>query len=156
MGSEFGQTKEWDYKGELQWELLSHNPHRLMQHCVRDLNLLYSKEPALHEKQFEPGGFEWVDLNHREECIIVYKRMGIDPKDDILVILNMLPQPRLDFEVTVKGKKSWEEVFNSDLTKYYGTGDVYNPKVRTNIIDKKEDILKLQLNLPPLGGIILK
>jgi len=156
MGSEFGQTKEWDYKSELQWELLSYNPHRLLQHCVRDLNLLYSKQPALHEKQFEPGGFEWVDLNHRDECIIVYKRMGINPEDDIIVVLNMLPQPRLDFEVTVKGKKTWKEVFNSDLTKYYGTGDVYNPKVRSQIIDEKEQILKLQLNLPPLAGIILK
>ena len=156
MGSEFGQTKEWDYKSELQWELLSYNPHRLLQHCVRDLNLLYSQEPALHEKQFEPGGFEWVDLNHRNECIIVYKRIGINPNDDIIVVLNMLPQPRLDFEITVKGKKSWKEVFNSDSTKYYGTGDVFNPKVRAEIINKEENILKLQLNLPPLAGIILK
>lgn len=156
MGCEFGQTKEWDYKSELQWELLSHNPHRLLQHCVRDLNLLYSKEPALHEKQFEPGGFDWVDLNHRDECILVYKRMGINPKDDIIVVLNMLPQPRLDFEVTVKGKKNWEEVFNSDATKYYGTGDVYNPIIRTDIINKEDDVIKLKLNLPPLAAIILK
>ncbi|MCW3107805.1 MAG: glgB, partial [Segetibacter sp.] len=156
MGNEFGQTKEWDYKSELQWELLSYNPHRLLQHCVRDLNLLYSKEPAMHEKQFEPGGFEWVDLNHRNECILVYKRMGTNPTNDILVILNMLPQPYLDFEVTVKGKKSWEEIFNSDSTKYYGTGDVYNPKVRADVINKEDKILKLRLNLPPLAGIILK
>lgn len=156
MGNEFGQTKEWDYKSELQWELLSHTPHRLLQHCVRDLNLLYSKEPSMHEKQFEPGGFEWLDLNHRNECIIVYRRMGINPKDDIVVILNMLPQPRLDFEITVKGKKRWEEVFNSDSPKYYGTGDVYNPKVRAEIINKEDQILRLQINLPPLAGIILK
>lgn len=156
MGSEFGQTQEWDYKSELQWELLAHNPHRLLQHCVRDLNLLYSKEPALHQKQFESGGFEWIDLNHREECVIVYKRMGLNADDDIIVILNMLPQPRLDFEVTVKGKKNWKEIFNSDSTKYYGTGDVYNPKVRAEIINKEETSLKLRLNLPPLAGIILK
>jgi 1,4-alpha-glucan branching enzyme len=156
MGSEFGQTNEWDYKGELQWELLSHNPHRLLQHCVRDLNVLYSKEPAFHEKQFEPGGFEWIDLNHRNECIIVYKRKGLNAADDIIVILNMLPQPHLDFEITLKGKKNWREVFNSDSTKYYGTGDVYNPKVRAEIINKEDESLKLRLNLPPLAGIILK
>jgi 1,4-alpha-glucan branching enzyme len=156
MGSEFGQTKEWDYKSELQWDLLSHKPHRLLQHCVRDLNFLYSNEPALHEKQFEVGGFEWVDLNHRNECIMVYRRIGLNPKDDIIVVLNMLPQPRLDFEVTVKGKKIWEEVFNSDETKYYGTGDVYNPKVRTEIISKEDSTLKLTLNLPPLAAIVLR
>jgi len=156
MGSEFGQTKEWDYKSELQWELLAHNPHRLMQHCVRDLNLLYRKEPALHEKQFEPGGFEWIDLNHRNECIMVYKRMGLNVEDDIIVILNMLPEPRLNFEVTVKGKKSWKEIFNSDEKKYYGAGDVYNPTVRAETINKEEQVLKLTLNLPPLAGVILR
>jgi 1,4-alpha-glucan branching enzyme len=156
MGSEFGQTKEWDYKGELQWELLSHTPHRLLQHCVKDLNLLYSKEPALHEKQFEVGGFEWVDLNHRNECVIVYRRIGLDRKDDVIVFLNMLPEPRMDFEVTVKGKRNWEEVFNSDATKYYGTGDVYNPKVRTEIVSKEDGTLKLILNLPPLAGVVLR
>jgi 1,4-alpha-glucan branching enzyme len=62
----------------------------------------------------------------------------------------------LDFEITLKGKKSWEEVFNSDSTKYYGAGDVYNPKVRTEIINKEELTLKLIINLPPLAGIILK
>ncbi|MGI8636417.1 MAG: 1,4-alpha-glucan branching protein GlgB [Segetibacter sp.] len=156
MGSEFAQTKEWDYKSELQWELLAHNPHRLMQHCVRDLNLLYRKEAALHEKQFEPGGFEWIDLNHRNECIMVYKRMGLNIDDDIIVILNMLPEPRLNFEVTVKGKKSWKEIFNSDAEKYYGAGDVYNPTIRGEMINKEDQLLKLTLNLPPLAGIILR
>jgi 1,4-alpha-glucan branching enzyme len=156
MGSEFAQTKEWDYRSELQWELLNYTPHRLMQHCVKDLNLLYGKEPALYEKQFEPAGFEWVDLNHRNECIIVYRRMGIDSEDDIIVILNMLPQPHLDFELTVKGKKSWREIFNSDSTTYYGAGDVYNPSVKAEVLDKEDQSLKLTLNIPPLAGIILK
>ena len=127
-----------------------------MQHCVRDLNLLYAKEPALYEKQFEPAGFKWIDLNHRDECILVYKRMGNKEKDDMLVILNMLPQPQKDFEVTIKGKKDWNEVFNSDATKYYGAGDVYNKVVRSEIINKEEELFKLILNLPPLAGIILK
>jgi 1,4-alpha-glucan branching enzyme len=68
----------------------------------------------------------------------------------------MLPEPRMDFEVTVKGKRNWEEVFNSDATKYYGTGDVYNPKVRTEIVSKEDGTLKLILNLPPLAGVVLR
>lgn len=156
MGCEFGQTTEWDYKSELQWELLGHPPHKLLQHCVRDLNLVYSKEPAFYEKQFERGGFEWVDLNHRDECIMVYKRKGNKEKDDAIVMLNMLPQPRLDFEIMVTGKKDWKEIFNSDLSKYYGSGNVYNPDIRTETISKDEKVYKLFVNLPPLGGLIIR
>jgi 1,4-alpha-glucan branching enzyme len=156
MGNEFGQTREWDYKSELDWPLLAYNQHRCLQQCVKDLNFIYVNEPAMYEKQFDQAGFEWVDLNHRMECVIVYKRMSGNEKDDMLVVLNMQPQPRFDFQVTVKGKKSWEEIFNSDSKKYWGAGDVYNPKVRCDVVNKDEKIYNLILNLPPLAGIILK
>jgi 1,4-alpha-glucan branching enzyme len=156
MGNEFGQTSEWNNKSELQWELLQHQPHKLLQKCVQDLNKLYTEEPGLYEKQFEEGGFQWVDLNHRNECIMVYRRMGEKEEDDMLVILNMLPQPRLEFEVTVKGKKRWKEIFNSDSTEYWGTGDVYNTTIPFELIDKEEDVCKITVDLPPIAGIVLK
>ena len=156
MGNEFGQTLEWNYKSELQWELLQYESHRGMQGCVADLNALYRSTAALHVKQFDPEGFEWVDLNHRSESIVVYKRMGLKPKDDVLVILNMTPQPKWDFHVAVNDKKTWKEVFNSDLQKYWGTGDVTNPDINVEVINKDEKNYKLRLNLPPLSGIILK
>jgi 1,4-alpha-glucan branching enzyme len=156
MGNEFGQTKEWDYKSELQWELLQFDTHKMLQQCVKDLNFLYRHQGALHEKQFETSGFEWVDLNHCSESIMVYKRIGDKTKEQVLVILNMTPVPRYNFEVTVKDKKDWEEIFNSDSKKYWGTGDVYNPKVITELIDKDEKTYRLKLNLPPLAGIVLR
>jgi 1,4-alpha-glucan branching enzyme len=156
MGNEFGVTREWNYTTELQWELLQFDSHKMLQHCVRDLNFLYQDEPALHEKQFEISGFEWVDLNHRHESIMVYKRVGDKPKEQVLVLLNMTPVPRFNFEVIVRDKKNWEEIFNSDSKKYWGTGDVYNPEVISEVIDKDEKLFKLIINLPPLAGIILR
>jgi 1,4-alpha-glucan branching enzyme len=156
MGNEFGQTQEWNYKSELQWHLLDHTPHKSMQQLIKDLNKIYRNEPALHEKQFDKEGFEWVDLNHRDECVVVYKRKGIKPKDDVLIVLNMTTVPRLDFRLTVKGKKSWKEIFNSDDKKYYGSGNVYNPDIVAEMEDKKESKIKVRLNLPPLAAIILK
>jgi 1,4-alpha-glucan branching enzyme len=87
---------------------------------------------------------------------MVYRRMGKKEKDDIIVILNMLPQPRMDFEITVKGKKRWEEVFNSNSLKYWGAGDVYNTVINSELLNKDEKQFKLTINLPPLCGIILK
>ena len=128
----------------------------MMQHCVKDLNHLYKEEPALHEKQFEQGGFEWVDLNHRDDCVIAYRRLGEKPKDDIIVILNMKDAPHSDYEITVKGKKKWKQIFNSDSTKYWGESFVSTIEDDTEVIDKDGKIFNIKLNLPPLAGIVLK
>jgi 1,4-alpha-glucan branching enzyme len=156
MGNEFGQTAEWNYRSELQWELLEFDSHRMMRECVKDLNHLYRKQDALHEKQFDPSGFEWVDLDHREEAVVCFKRKCGSTKEDILVLLNMMPVVRHDWVVYVDGKGNWKEIFNSDLKKYWGTGDVFNPEIRSELVDKKLKRYKLTLNLPPLAGIVLK
>lgn len=156
MGDEFGATNEWNYKSELQWELLQYDSHRMMKDCVRDLLHLVKNEPALYELQFEPGGFEWIELNRRDECVIAYLRKGKKEEDNILIVLNMTPIPRYDIPIYVHGKKSWNEIFNSDLKKYWGTGDVFNPEVKSKVIDEKENRVELRLQLPSLGAVILK
>jgi 1,4-alpha-glucan branching enzyme len=156
MGNEFGSTSEWNYKTELPWELLQHDSHRMLKDCVRDILHLYKDEPALYEKQFSADGFEWVDLHHRNECVIVYRIRGEKPKDDLLIILNMTPVVRMDWKIQVKGKSDWKEIFNSDNKKYWGTGDVYNPDIKSLMIDKKEKFVEINVHLPALGAIVLK
>ncbi len=156
MGNEFAQTAEWNYKSELQWELLQFEPHKGMQQCVKDLNHLYKTHPALHLKQFSQDGFEWGELNHRAESVITYKRKCGKTKEDVLVILNMTPVPRHDWEIYVDGKGDWKEIFNSDSKQYWGSGNVYNPEIQSELVDKKQKRYKLKLHLPPLAGVILK
>lgn len=156
MGCEFGATSEWNYKSELQWELLHFDAHRLLRECVRDLNQLLRSEPALYEQQFAIGGFEWIDLNHRYESVICYRRKGNDPDDDLLILLNLTPVIRPDWKVRTYGKSAWREVFNSDDKKYWGAGDTTNPDVQTTIVDKNEKLYEINVHLPPLGAVILK
>lgn len=156
MGNEFGATKEWNYKSELQWNLLQFEPHYKLKACVSDLNKLLRSEPALYEYQFSPEGFEWVDLNHREECVIAYKRKGKLPENDILVVLNLTPEVRQDWKLYVKGKKSWKEIYNSDDKKYWGTGDVFNPKINAVLVDKNQDLYEINVHLPALGAVVFR
>lgn len=156
MGNEFGQTNEWNYKTELQWELLQFDCHRLLKDCVAGLNQLLKNEPAMHFNQFNMDGFEWVDLNHRAESVVAYKRKGKKRSDDLLVILNLTPVVRNDWEVEVSGKAYSQEIFNSDEKKYWGTGDVFNPAIRCETVDKNQKNYRLTVNLPPLAGIVLK
>jgi 1,4-alpha-glucan branching enzyme len=156
MGNEFGATTEWNYKSELPWELLQFPSHEGMKRCVQQLNALYRNEPALYEKQFEPGGFDWIDLNHRSESVIAYMRKGKKEKDSVLVVLNLTPMVRHDWELYVHGKGKWAEIFNSDSKTFWGTGDVFNPEVRIELVDKPSKCYRLTLNLPALGAIVLR
>jgi 1,4-alpha-glucan branching enzyme len=159
MGNEFGQTSEWNYKSELQWYLLQFDPHKKLQECVKALNHLLREEPALYEKQFSPEGFQWVDLNNRNECVVVYRRMGKSEEDDILVVLNLNPQPKESWKIEVN-RRYKKEIFNSDDVQYYGTGNYSNPQIVCERVDgEKEDEsnrYNLVVNLPPLAAVLLK
>jgi 1,4-alpha-glucan branching enzyme len=127
-----------------------------MKDCVRDLCLLLRNEPAMYQQQFTQAGFEWIDLSHRQESVIVYRRKGLLPEDDLLVILNMTPVVRQHWKVYAHGKTSWKEIFNSNETKYWGTGDVFNPDIPVTLVDKNTQRFEINLQLPALGAIVLK
>ena len=156
MGDEFGQTSEWNYKSELDWQLLQYDAHLKLKDCVAALNQLLQKEPALHENQFNIYGFEWVDLNHRAESVVSYRRKGRNKKDDLLIVLNLTSVVRNDWEVYVYDKEFTQEIFNSNDKKFWGSGDVFNPSIRSESVDSEEGLYKLTLNLPPLAAIVLK
>ena len=156
MGNEFGQTNEWNYKSELDWQLLQFDAHRLLKNCVADLNKLLTNESALYINQFNIDGFEWVDLNHRQESVICYRRKGKKKTDDLLIILNLTPVARESWDIYVKDKKFTKEIFNSDEKKYWGAGDVFNVDIQCKLIDNEQKLYKLTVNLPPLAAIILK
>lgn len=156
MGNEFGATDEWNYKSELQWPLLQYDAHRQLKDCVRDLNHLLRNQPALYENQFNEQGFEWVDLHHRDECVIAYRRKGKLAENDLLIILNLTPQVRQNWKLYAKGKDAWKEIFNSNDRKYWGSGDVFNSEISVNLVDKNQDLYEINVHLPPLGAIVLR
>jgi 1,4-alpha-glucan branching enzyme len=156
MGDEFGQTSEWNYRSELDWPLLQHDPHKKLKDCVADLNHLLQNEPALYENQFSIYGFEWVDLNHRTESVASYRRKGKNKEDDLLIILNFTTVVRYNWEVYVNDKQFTKELFNTDDKKYWGSGDVFNPDIRSELIDKEQNLYRLTVNLPALGAIVFK
>ena len=155
MGNEFGATTEWNYKSELPWHLLQYASHSGMKNCITKLNKLYRGQPALYEKQFVTEGFEWIDLNHRAESVITFMRKGNNPEDNVLVILNMTPIVRMHWEIWVYGKAEWAEIFNSNAPEFWGTGDVFNPIISSELVDALTDCYKLKVHLPALGAVVL-
>jgi len=156
MGNEFAATTEWNYKTELPWHLLTHPSHGGMKYCVQKLNELYTSEPAFFELQFDPTGFEWIDLQHRSESVMAFKRKGKNPANDIVVIINATPVVRHDWKISVQGKTNWQEIFNSDHQDFWGTGVVYNPAIPCVCVDSQKKWYELTLQLPALSSVVIK
>ena len=156
MGNEFAATTEWNYKTELPWHLLAHPSHGGMKYCVQKLNELYTSHPALYELQFDPAGFEWIDLQHRSESVMAFKRKGKNPAHDIVVIINATPVVRHDWKISVQGKQEWHEIFNSDHQDFWGTGVVYNPLIPCVCVDTQKKWYELTLQLPALSAVVLQ
>jgi 1,4-alpha-glucan branching enzyme len=156
MGNEFGSTTEWNYKTELPWHLLQYAPHEGLQKCVRDLCSVLKSQPALYEKQFETTGFEWADLNHRDESVVVYRRKGNRPDEELLVLLNLTPVVRNDWRLVAEGKSQWKIIFNSDAAQYWGSGTAASDMIRVSTINSESQLCELTLQLPPLAALVLR
>lgn len=155
MGSEFGQWSEWNHERSLEWHLLNHPLHKQLQQWVKDLNNIYKNEPALHELDFSPSGFEWIDTHDWEQSTISFLR-----KDKhghaILVICNFTPVPRLHYRVGVPKPGYWKELLNSDAEDYGGSGIGNMGGVQSEPIESQGKKQSISLNLPPLGVLFLK
>ncbi len=156
MGGEFAQWREWVHDESLEWHALEYEPHRGVQRWVRDLNDLYRREPALHELDFEPAGFEWVDFTDVDQSVIGYLRKGNSSRDLLLFVGNFTPVPREGYRVGVPAAGFWREVLNSDAREYGGGGWGNFGGVETEPYAIHGRGQSLRLTLPPLGVLIFK
>ena len=155
MGAEFGQTTEWDYRSQLQWHLLQYPVHSGLSLLLKALNTLLTSQPALYEKQFDTDGFEWIDLAHRSESVIVYRRKGKDASKELLIVLNMTPVVYRDWTLTVSGKEFTQELLNSDALVYAGTGTVHNPIIRSECLSLSKKQYHLTIDIPALAALVI-
>ena len=156
MGGEFGQSDEWDALGQLQWHLLEYPEHRGVQGCLRTLNQCYREQPALHQLQFSPKGFEWICYDDGHNSVLSYIRKGLDRADDLVVVCNFTPMARLDYRIGVPRAGELKEVFNSDAEVFAGSGRVLKGGKRTEEQGCHGRECSVVLDLPPLGAQILR
>ncbi len=155
MGGEFGQRPEWSHEAELDWSALSHDAHRGLQRWVEDLNALYRSRRALYEIDFEPQGFEWIDGEDAERCVLAYLRK---PRNGppLLIVSHFTPVPRDNVLVGVPLPGLWRELLNSDASLYGGSGVGNLGAVNAVPVASHGRFQSLNLRLPPLGILILE
>jgi 1,4-alpha-glucan branching enzyme len=156
MGGEIGQPQEWNHDAEIPWSLLDQDDHAGVQRLVRDLNRLYRAEAALHARDCEPEGFDWVIGDDRANSVFAFLRNGADGAAPLLAISNLTPVPRHDYRVGVPRAGAWREVLNTDSA-YYGGSNVGNAGLMTTAPHAAHgNAQSLTLVLPPLATILFR
>ena len=151
-----GQWVEWNYDGGLDWGLLQWDGHRGLSRAVADLNRLLREKPALHEIDFDPRGFEWIDCHDWRNSVIAFLRRSRDSGQFLLVCCNFTPVVRRDYRVGVPVAGGYREVFNGDSA-WYGGGNVGNGgEIRSQPVPRHGREHSLSLTLPPLAAIVLE
>lgn len=122
---------------------------------MEDLNSTYATEAALHELDFDQGGFEWVDFRDYEQSVISFERKGRSG-EVVLVVCNFTPVPRENYRVGVGRPGRWRELLNSDAVPYGGSGWGNFGGVEAEEAEAHGRRYSLRLTLPPLGVLYLK
>jgi 1,4-alpha-glucan branching enzyme len=156
MGGEFGQWNEWYHEASMDLHLLDYYPHSALQRWVEDLNGLYRSESALHERDFDPGGFEWIDCSDSQGSALSLIRKGRSTDDIVLVVCNFTPLPRLNYRVGIPRGGYWREILNSDAKEYGGSGHGNLGGVEASPIPFHGRPYSLNLTLPPLDAAFFK
>ncbi len=150
MGSEFGQDSEWNHDADLPWHLLDNPDHAGVRCLIRDLNRLYRDVPALHAKDCEPDGFEWLVTDDAANSVYAWMRKGETTADRCVVVLNFTPQVLHDYRVRVPFAGTWREVLNSDAATYGGSNVGNGGRVSTVVTRGTPE---LNLVIPPLAAL---
>ena len=156
MGGEIAQRGEWKHDGSLDWHELEHASHKGVQQCVADLNRVYRAEPAMHELDCDPAGFDWVDANDSGASTYSFLRKSADGQDVVLCVFNFTPIPRHDYRVGVPGPGYWQEIFNSDAEIYWGSNVGNNGGAHAEMNPWHGRPYSLTMTLPPLGAVFFK
>ena len=155
MGGDIGQRKEWSHDGSVEWHLTEHEPHRGVQRLVADLNRLYRDKPALHARDCESHGFEWIDADDAEHGLLAFKRKD-GPGAEVLALFNFTPVPHDRYRLGVDRDGSYRELVNTDAEVYGGSGRGNLGGVRSTAVPHQGCSHSVVLTLPPLAAVYLE
>ena len=156
MGTEFGQTAEWNHDGQVEWNLLRYPLHSSLQTMVRELNWLYRREPALYQVDDSHSGFEWIDLQDAESSVITFIRFAQDRSDLIVFACNFTPVPREGYRVGVPRGGLYREIFNTDSELFGGANLGNAGAVMAEDVPCHGRPASIVITLPPLAVVAFK
>ncbi|OOM16672.1 1,4-alpha-glucan branching protein GlgB [Clostridium saccharobutylicum] len=157
MGNEFAQRIEWREYESLQWNLINElEIHKQTQLFFKDLNHLYLDNKAFWELDHDYRGFNWIEADNSEQSVLIFARRSRNDEDTLIFIINFTSKVYYDYQIGVPFLGVYEELFNTDDSKYGGSGQIMG----TDLVAEKEGFQKqpysLKIKVPPMATLILK
>jgi 1,4-alpha-glucan branching enzyme len=130
--------------------------HQGLRRWVQDLNHAYQRERSLHEIDFEPAGFRWIDCNDNENSVVSMIRRARDPRDFTVIVANFTPVPRPGYRIGVPEGGWYREMLNSDGEMYGGSNMGNAGGVNAEPLPRHGFDWSISMAVPPLGFVLLK
>ncbi len=156
MGCELGQYEEWNWQGQLRWDLLQYDFHRKLQEFTAELNHFYASEPTLWEVDFHWNGFDWVDFHDVDSSVISFLRWSKHRRDFTLWVCNFTPVVRRDYRIGVPEPGVYREILNTDWERFGGSGVRNDGELWTDRAEMHGRRQSLSLTLPPLAVAVYR
>ena len=155
MGGEFGQLREWNHDGELDWELLGLPHHDGLRRLVQHLNYVYKSEPALWEQDDTHEGFEWIDFRDADHCVVAFLRKS-RAGEIVVFAVNATPVVRHGYRLGVPEAGFYREIINTDAETYGGSNVGNMGGFQAEESEWQGRTHSLLVSLPPLATIAFK
>jgi 1,4-alpha-glucan branching enzyme len=152
MGGEFGAKEEWHHDSALDWGLLADSNHSGIRLLIGDLNHLYRSNPCLHDCEYCPSSFEWIDACDADNNTLSFLRKDRSGKQ-LAIVFNFSPVPQPNYRIGVPHGGFWHELLNSDAKQYGGSGYGNFGGVEASPAPLHGRSHSLTINLPPFGAL---
>jgi 1,4-alpha-glucan branching enzyme len=156
MGAELAQPSEWNHDGQLDWSKFDQGNHAGVRQLLGHLNRTYRHEEALHSRDVDSSGFEWIDANDTAQSVLSFVRRGEDETKPVIVVCNFTPVPRHNYRVGVNFPGLYREIVNTDAREYGGSGQGNMGGVEAAPAPHHGRPFSLNVTLPPLAALFLR
>ena len=117
---------------------------------------MYKEEKALYQENYSWDGFEWLDADNSKQSTLAFIRHGKRPADDLVVLLNFVPENFDEYRIGVPKKGIYKEIFNSDCTEFGGSGRINPGYIASEPVPWHGKENSIVIRTPPIGGVVLK
>lgn len=157
MGCEFAQSIEWREYESLQWNTIEEfKIHKQTHIFFKELNKFYLENKALWELDHDPEGFKWIEPDNAEQSVLIFTRRSRNDDETLIFVINFTPTVYYDYQIGVPFLGEYKEAFNTDDSKYGGSGQVMDTVLLSEKIPFQKQPYSIKIKVPPMATLILK
>jgi 1,4-alpha-glucan branching enzyme len=122
---------------------------------VKDVNHIARSTPALHERDCEPMGFEWISYDDVRNGVVAYIRWDAARDGHLICVVNFSGATRAGYRIGVPRSATYREVLNTDAAAYGGSDVGNGGSVTASDHPSHGRPFSVTLTLPALSAIWL-